>query len=506
MLKRAYLWLSRAIAFLKRKRISINRRMRDHYNPAHLALGICGVAFVLISIMLFTPPYLGYSNDGRFERVMNSVGLTYIDESQVTYNEYYQRIYKVVGSGTGEMSYAPAVVLATRVAMELDWLFTRDDVFDLRFLALLYMLVFLFAFYVLLLQVQRRVQTFIECLVVVVLGLFIFADVASVSFFGSLYPEPLLLISMMLATGTAMSFENERREYVKLGLLLIASVTLCFSEVFCCVAAMFFAIYMVKLLTLHRDLKWRISCAGCALITTFCALLSLGYLYDGASKIEKYHAMTRGVLLQSADPEDALSEFGIAPSYAVLADTTRFHPYPFVLAESGVLDEGFLGQYDARDIAAYYLRHPASLVTMVNLVVEDSFNVRPIYSGNYEKEADRMPGAKSLFFSAWSTFKMQSAPHTGAFLLALVVAAVILFRKSLMSLLKEKASRGSIPLDVAVITFCTGIGLSILVVITQGDTDLTRFSSFISVVVDLLIFLVFCELLHKLNIIRGDKP
>lgn len=505
MTRRVVLWLSRMTTSFRQKRASINRRMHERYNPAHLALIACGIALILIVVMLFVPPYLGYSNDGRFEPVMRSVGLAYPDENHVTYNEYYQRTYRIEGGGTGDMHYAPALVLLTRVAVALDTLLTRDDLFDLRFLAVLYAGMFLFSLYVMLLQAQRRVNSFLECVAVVVFGLLVFADVAYVTFFSSLYPEPLLAIAMMLAVGTAMSFENPRREYLKLALLLLASVTLCFSEEFCGVAALFFVVFIMKLFTLRRDVTWRVSCAACALITAFCAIFSFGYLYDDASRTVKYHAMTRGVLAQADNPESALAEFGIAPSYAVLADTSSYHPYPFVLPENGVVDEGFLDQYEVADIAGYYLRHPGSLVTMINLVVEESFDVRPVFSGNYEEEAGRPPGAKSLFFSLWSSFKMRSAPHTGAFLLALVVAAIVLFRKTLMSLLREKVSRESIPLDMAVIVFSTGIVVAALAVVTRGDTDLRRFSSFLAVIVDLLIFFVFSELLHKLNIIGGDK-
>ena len=72
--------------------------------------------------------------------------------------------------------------------------------------------------------------------------------------------------------------------------------------------------------------------------------------------------MTRGVLFSSADPAKSLSEFGIDPSYELLADASAYDYLPFVKSEDSSLYNGFLDHYTISDIGVYYLQHPGSLI------------------------------------------------------------------------------------------------------------------------------------------------
>ena len=67
----------------------------------------------------------------------------------------------------------------------------------------------------------------------------------------------------------------------------------------------------------------------------------------------KFHAMTRGVLLQSPNPVETLDSFGIDASYAVLADCSLYDYYPVSEIENPLLHEEFMDKYTTGEIALY---------------------------------------------------------------------------------------------------------------------------------------------------------
>ena len=109
---------------------------------------------------------------------------------------------------------------------------------------------------------------------------------------------------------------------------------------------------------------------------------------------------------------------------------------------------------------------------------------------------------KSLVCSVWSIFKGQSAPRTIGYLLVLVI---IVFASSGRKLFgrRERIQRWDFT------HFMTGVCLLIIamadltyVIMHSGDAQLVQYNIVLGAVMDLLLYFVVAEILHKLNILE----
>ena len=194
------LWIPRKLNQLKQK---LNNRMEGKYSSRLIAVGTTALASFLMIIMLFVPNYLGVAGDQNVGRVMNAAGVYYTDtEMGNIYNNYFVRTYSnvLVGQETAD-EFLNSQVLLVRIAVFVDNIFTGDRVFDIRFLALLYGLLYIPALYVLVKQACSRVKKFSEGIVIGFVGVLMFADVAYITYFNSFYPEALWFVSLMYCVG-----------------------------------------------------------------------------------------------------------------------------------------------------------------------------------------------------------------------------------------------------------------------------------------------------------------
>ncbi|HEY5583983.1 MAG TPA: hypothetical protein VIK78_05775 [Ruminiclostridium sp.] len=480
----------------------VNKNREGKYTPTFIGLSAAFVSALLLIVMLFVPPYLGMSDDGSFARVANPVGIYHQDDtSENLYFNYYVKEYlSLAPNGTLVVSFSSQKLLI-HVAKLMDTIFTHDNLFDLRFLALLYGFLFLPAIALLVKQAAKRAKTFFECVVIGLFGVLIFADVSYITYFSSFFSEPLMYISLLLCVGAALALQEEKHNVRYLLIYTISGIILTTAENQCAVIGIFLGIFCVKFLFINKAVLWRIGCIVAVFLLFSSAMLSLYYIPTTYTQASKYHAMTRGVLLQAEDPEKALVEFGIDESYSILTDTNSNDYYPFVNPENEALEKDFYNRYNTAEISYYYLRHPKAMIAMLDISVKSAFNIRGGFSGNYEKSAGMPKMAKSLFWSLWSNFKAYSAPKTVGFIILLLISSILLFRRKTLTIMQNHMQRSSIPLETMLVIFCIAISQAIITIVNSGDAEMSQHLFLFSGAIDLLVYFCFAEVLHRLNII-----
>lgn len=478
----------------------IDNGMDGKYTPSSLALFAVILAGLLVTVMLFTPPYLGMSDDGSFSRIMNSVGIYAEDDSaeELTYN-YYLKDYVISRRTT--TAPVSSTVLFARAALMLDNLITRDGSFDMRFLGLIYTVFFLLGLYLLIRNALERVNGFSEGVSIAVLGVVIFTDVAYVTYFCSFYSEPVMIISLMLCTGSALSLSREGHDLLWLLVFLASGLALTFAKCQCAIAGLFLSWLPMRMIFIKKSVLWKIACVFVASALLFGAVCSYKMSYNDFTLSSKFHAMTRGVLFQATDPPQALGEFGIDSSFEVLADVSSNDEYPFTQPDNEYLQDNFYGKYDSFSVALYYARHINAMFAMLDIAVRSSMNQRKDFSGNYELSTGHMPKAKSLFWSAWSSYKTNSAPQTVGFLIILIAGAVIVFHKQLKTSKRRGDSRAFMILTMLLIVTLIGVSQAVIAIVNSGDAELQNRTFLLCMTIDLLIFYIISELLCKLKIL-----
>lgn len=483
----------------------INSEMEGRYSPSLLAAAVTAIAALSTVIILFLPNYLGVANDGSTDEIMKTAGIYYRDKDPaVNYGNYFNKTYTEVESGLEIQGKAQnSQLLFLNAAKAVDDLITRDSIFDIRFLGLLYSLLFLPAFYLVVRQTCERVKRFSEGAMIAGAGLIIFSDVGYMTYFNSFYPEALWYLAVLYCVGAFMSFQNKRslfKDVSALILILVSGGILVSSRRQCAVLGFILAVSVIRLTAVRRSFIWG---GGCILGALMMSLLSflciLGYPND-FSETSKLHAMTRGVLFSSADPADTLSEFGIDPSYELLADASAYDDLPLVRSGDSSLYHGFMDQYTILDIGNYYLRHPGSLIRMIDVSIKQGMDMRRSNCGNYEKEAGFPEKAKSLFWSGWSSFKELSAPKTVGFLILLTGFVIFLFYKG-YSIRPAGDRRNTIFLDMLFMVLAFLLSQSIVVIVNSGDAEMVQRLFLVGMCMDIMTYCVFAELLHKLRIV-----
>lgn len=451
-----------------------DRAMRKRYRPKHLALMVVLVIAITASITLFVPPYLGLSNDGSFAAVLADTGLSRLDPSDTSaFFNYYERVYNV-GSSALPTGTTPLVQrMLVRTAVVIDELVTHDGLFDMRFLAAIYLLIYILLLIPMLSKLLGRVKVYSEGLFIAVFAVLIFGDTAMITRFASFYTQPIELILMVALANCVLQIPDSLNRFLpQIGLAVTVILMMAVNQ-YCALMGVVFSVAYWMLMrhkadALHKGLYLLLAVLLCVV-----SVMQTGDMVNNQTVNEKYDQMTRGVLFEATDPEKALAQFGIEARYSVLTDTYSTQSYPVVLPESGALDEGFLDQYTTSDVTLYYLRHPIQLLGLFEVGVRNAFFTRTDYSGNYEQSSGMPARAKALFLSIWSTFKERSAPQTAASLLLLVVA-FLFFRRKADEKLESGREAASVYTMLSVLLFAAVTVELMTVVILSGDSLLLR--------------------------------
>lgn len=495
----------RAFQAVRQLRRNVNQRMRRYYSAGRMALWATLACAALMIIMLFVPSYLGVADDGSAQKLLGSAGLAYLQEDrEEPLNYYFVKTYQKVVPDTEMVSVQMILV---RAAMMLDDFFTNDPLFDIRFLAILYTLLLLPSFWMVLRAALSRVNQFTEALVVAALGVLLFADVSYISYFNSLYPEALWYIGMCMCTGAGLTMtRREKFAPVYMVWILLGGLLLSFSRQAGAVAGALFSVFLFLMIRSLHEQTHRFLAGMMAIVMLGTSVAAVFVTESGFSIQSKLHAMTRGVLLQAEDPEEALEEFGIEPRYAMLTDISAYDGFPLTRAENPELEEGFYDHYSSLTIVFYYIRYPFSLVSMLDLAAKSAMSIARQYCGNYERDTGHEPMARSVFWSAASIFKVRSAPQTLGYLVILVIAYFLLLRRRKIPRRQgREMPENRIWLQMMVILTFIGVGICIYAIVAGGDTQLVQFSFFLGIVMDLLFFYIVAAGLNRLNILEDKE-
>ncbi len=483
----------------------INSRMEGKYSPSFLALAATAITALTASIILFLPNYMGVANDGSTDDIMRSAGIYYMDEEpEDIYSNYFIKIYSKVpvdGEMPGQTFNSQIILL--RLAKGLDDLFTRDSYFDIRFLGFLYLILYLPAVYLVVGQACQRVKRFSEGVFISAAGLIIFSDVGYILYFNSFYPEAVWLITMLYCAGASMTFQKKRSGYgdfLSLLLFLSAGLVLVSSRKQCAVIGFLFAVYLIRLIFVRRNWMWGACCISSAFLMSLLAIVCIFVYPSDFNETSRFHAMTRGVLFESSDPAETLEEFGIDPSYELLADASAYDYLPLVRSGDASLYHGFMDKYTIQDITVYYLRHPGSLLGMIDVSIRAGMDVRRSNCGNYEKSAGLPMKARTLFWSGWSSFKMTSAPRTVGYLFLLAAAVFLLFYRG-YSIRPAEDRRNTVYLDMLLTVLAVLLSQSVVVIVNSGDAEMVQRMFLVGLCLDIMTYCVFTELLHKIRIV-----
>lgn len=458
-------------------------------------------AFVMIC-SVFVPPVTGSADNGELVPVIEGNGLYKLDHGEK--DEYFS--YAAVKYGINQYHTEAKPVFSSRnlfiqAAKALNFLLAKDKtIFDIRFYGILLCIYTLAGLY---LFVEYAAGRFPEGGILTALAaVFIFCDTAYLTWIMSFYEESVIYPSLLMMLSCVLRLSDPSRSSAKMLGLFFASSLLCVTvnnrtmlwgtlAGGLCILILYGnkKKKVFPLLEGKHARKYRRFLLGTAVL--FVGTGMVFQIKNGAvTRTDRYHAMTRGMMMTSENPEEAAQFFGIDGSYSLLERSSAYDRYPAIDIQNTLLEEDFYQKYDTGKIIMYYMSHGGTFGKMMQLIVNQAYTVHGSTGGNYDRTAGKEPGAETGFFRFYSTFKENTVPRTLGFLLILLVIFWLLNWKDWW--------RRILFLYLMVLSVC----LMAAVVVRSGAAEAARQLFYYNVVFDMLVFFIAAQFFHW---IRGRR-
>ncbi|MGL4571549.1 MAG: hypothetical protein ACRCVJ_10820 [Clostridium sp.] len=444
---------------------------------------ILAVILVMIigSVTLFVKPIVGMANNGDFYRIISQNDLHYLDDNPAhtedNFFNYFQKDYGI----NQFYNDAPKMLISTqsifiKPAIILSKLVTgNNQIFDIRFLALILLIFHAIAAYLLVKVFTSEVKKPTSKLIITLLYIFIFMDTGYIAYFNSFYGEGVNIPFFLLSVGILLyMIKFDKFTWYNLIAFLVASFVFFGAKQQLAPTGILLAILMWRIIC-YTDKKW-MKVMSIGMIIAF--IIGAGFFYKSIKGdfdyINRYHALNRGILLYEGDPDEILRDMNINEQYSLLENTIFFVDVSQIDLRDRDLVKEYYDHFTVGDIVKYYALHPSSMMKMIKIGFSNAYYIRPHTQGNYEKSAGYPPGAKSYFFSGWSLFQSDVLPHN---LLASMAYLGIFFFYSVKRYKKARDNgdeNDCLMEEAFLYIFLVGLFQIATSLIGAGDADLSK--------------------------------
>ena len=340
----------------------------------HSKIIICALAAAVILFSLLIAPCFGKADDSSFYNVLVGNGLYSVGDNM----RYFETDYGVLGSGS-------TAFLPITAAKALSKLFCGGEMFDIRFLAAVYLPAYLIGMFLIInaVKVKNRIAEIIVC----ILAALILCDIGYISYLNSFYTDAMYISALTLVFGSVMYTQaNEGFSAPCLVLWLIGAILLACMGVSGMIAAVLSGILLAFFAFTHRGTKQSFA-IGTAIILVAVSLFTTGCAPDYSDKnISAYDALF-GTALQGGDVPAELAEFGIPEKYAPLTDKTYFEAKDEFMLESDTARQELFDKITPSSVALFYLRHPSRFWQSLKLAAQNAPFITQEYIP-YKQNAD----------------------------------------------------------------------------------------------------------------------
>lgn len=444
---------------------------------------------------LFVKPYIGMADNGDYFRILYSNGIYFnAPDYAGQYFGYFVKhygIFQYFNENGATLSSSQS--LFVRLALQLNTWFLDGRTFDIRIQAAIYLTLYTAAVYMLVEALTLRAPAK-RGYVIAALAIFIFGDTAYTAYFNSFYSEALMLIMSLFVLASGLLIYRRRfNDYAMLAVFVISSLLLVTSKQQNAPLGILIALFGICLLLARRDRPYRLSATGGLTLLLVVSIASYVLIPQEFVNINKYHAMTRGVLPDSSDPEQSLESMGIDGRYSLLSGTIYYEPYTTIDVNSNKMLTEFYDKFGFGKVLAYYATHLDQAGRMLNLAAKDAFTTRPEAMGNYEKSEGLAFGAQTHFFSLYSMLKKALTPKTFGFIFLWTIVVVGLYMPSFVSAVRTKNRRQAVRLPLLLMMILLGLAGIAISIVGAGDADLAKHEFMFTIVFDLVTFMTVSD-------------
>jgi hypothetical protein len=427
----------REIILNSKSAVSVNTKERS---VKYTALIFCLLALIIILYVLFKYPQPGVADQGDFNRVMFASGLELADKykNNPDFHRYFDFIvtdYKISSLGIPRMiigaigtSISYFITLAGIVCKILG-----RNTFKTEYLAVVYSVVYIFSLIIIIryINIKNRVTLSLTALI----SLFVFFDGNYLVWFNSLYGEPMMITTLMLYIAASVYYIYHKgvlnvrdKIFSKLVFIFIAAILLLGSKMQVITAMPVIVFMFSKLIWENRRLL-RFSQKVVSVIMLYILIIypiQISYIHKPLSKDTHYNSVFYGILKNSENPRQDLTDLGLNPDMAVEAGKHSYldkKDYVKYVPHTEITENEFYSKISNGKLAEFYITHPFKLIQGMEYTAGKSFFTGTVL-GKHSLSYSKKPIREFNRFTAWSSIRNRVFPKKLIFIVLIFMAVL----------------------------------------------------------------------------------
>lgn len=467
----------------------------EHYLPP-VRLGVILLAIITITL-LFVPPVNGPVDDGSYNLILHANGLREYPNDPNYYKYFVPQFPILQYYNPDAHLYLSLQNVVIQAAIFLNKIFYSTKVFDVRFLGVIYTVLFLLGARLLLKGLSNKLKGF-KAYLIVLLTVFLLGDTTYTIYFNSFYIEPLDFIMMIFFVGLGLlAFQQtDTKKILKYysGQVLIVFLFMFVSkEISLLLSAL--CISLIGGIIFIKSRQWRISVI--ILVSALVPLsLFMATLYNTPQRSENiYQSMTLGAMPAAKEPGKGLAEIDVDPQNEILRGTSYSSPYAIASSNSATIQKGFVDELNYDKILWYYGTHPNVLANLLQMGLENRSVSRTKVSA-YEKGAVKAEDENKVLFRWATIIKGAFLPKKFGFYIIFAILVISLYAVSFVRGLQMGST-------LYAARFFMNVGLLIMMllsfispIVISGETNVIRQLTLTSALLDLLILIILSDTLQ----------
>ncbi|MDS0528173.1 hypothetical protein NNC19_21015 [Clostridium sp. SHJSY1] len=416
------------------------------------------IAILIIIFVLFRYPQQGVADQGDFDRVMTSSGLSVLDSDKA--NPDFKRFYNYIVTDY-KISWDTLTFLKTLIGSSIGYIILivsmickicGSEVFKTQYLAIAYG--FIYVVGLALLLKNLNIKSKFKLIFLSAIILLVFLDGNYLIWFNSLYGEPMMISTCILFIISFLNYINYK--YVKKGkdklvlnivYVFIAAFLFLGSKMQVLSALPFVTILLGKILWDNRKIikKKTLNKLCILFIVIIIYPIQLNKVNGNISKDTQYNSVFYGVLNGSETPEQDLIDMGLNPDMAVEAgkhsyeDISKYEKYA---PRTEITENEFYSKISNGKLAVFYLTHPKRLIEGMEYTASEAYR-----TGTSLGKCSREDSEKSITelnrFTTWSNFREKYLPNNlwfivGVYISIIIVSTIILMKNKRNEEVKNK--------------------------------------------------------------------
>jgi hypothetical protein len=461
------------------------------------------IVFALIVVhLLFIDPVIGLSDNGDFNRIMSSTGLGYFEPNDNDYFGFVHTKFMLKNLDINSLTlYFTTHNIPVIIAKILSKISSKNT-FDTKYLSFVYAVFLLFSFFLII----RNVEFYSKQIKMVFIFMFliILSDANCMSYFNSLYGEPVAYVSLISLIACFLTLLKQNQpKIITLILLFLCMFMIVGSKLQYNILSIFVIVLLLMMFKLRNDKKWRIITSICSILTILYSLWLNMAISKPLTNLTIYNSVFYGILKDSENPKQDLVDLGLNTDFSALVNTTRFDKNKYYDLDGDYFKSQFINKVDYQKIVKYYLAHPKRLVEKMEVTAKKSMQNDKIQLGNYERKSGY--GFMTIVnrFNLWTKLKRRFLPKTVLFMIPFYG---IFFILSLIKYIKSIQYKEKRIMELLWCISFIGLLQFPLPVIGNGEADTYKQLFLFNTTYDILILtsITYC-LAKAMNVIKSSN-